>query len=268
LQSQYDAGDRNINPNPWEFKDGHSAGVCVEGSGFYEANTYDLRQAFDDAFVSFHIPMQISSGAGVIPYLPQNWFDSVFNAPPDDPLYLSEARFHQIWFKNKNAYTCNNCINCCNKNQNYIHILGSSEFSDANAKSWKETDYSYIFVDTIISNCQGCSAEQINNHIMSTTAHEMGHQFDINSDTSANKCPLFHCSNDAWCGLPGGSCVNPAFNEEYCLMRRAADPNTGEMRIDNIYRFDCNELFELVNQCGVLTDCSLNKSIRTINDPI
>lgn len=94
----------------------------------------------------------------------------------------------------------------------------------------------------------------------------MVHQFWINLN-----CADHHCSNDAWCGLAGGSCINPIHNEEYCIVREpGGDPNkTLQMRIDGIDRFDCNELLGLVNECGVTVDCQAEGiSIRTIDDPI
>jgi hypothetical protein len=83
-------------PKAWDFTIGKSAGVCVEGSGYYEANTSQLNRRnnitgpFDDAFVSFKMPN--NNAAGVIPYLPQNWFDT---GTAND-----RARFSKIWFEN------------------------------------------------------------------------------------------------------------------------------------------------------------------------
>ncbi len=74
LDYAYDADDNGDESDTWDFNSGKSAGVCVEGSGFHEADTSDLRQPFNDTFVSFHIPMQVENGAGEVPYLPQIWF--------------------------------------------------------------------------------------------------------------------------------------------------------------------------------------------------
>jgi len=87
----YDSGDKD-----WDFEVGKSAGICVKGSGYYEANTSQLNRRnnitgpFDDAFVSFKMPN--NNAAGVIPYLPQNWFDT---GTAND-----RARFSKIWFEN------------------------------------------------------------------------------------------------------------------------------------------------------------------------
>jgi len=87
----YDSGDKD-----WDFEVGKSAGICVKGSGYYEANTSQLNRRnnitgpFDDAFVSFNIPK--GNGTGVIPYLPKQWFDTA--------LTFDKARFSQIWFEN------------------------------------------------------------------------------------------------------------------------------------------------------------------------
>ena len=99
LKKDYDASvphNYDIGDNDWDFEVGKSAGICVKGSGYYEANTSQLNRRnnitgpFDDAFVSFKIPK--GNETRVIPYLPQNWFDT---GTAND-----RARFSQIWFEN------------------------------------------------------------------------------------------------------------------------------------------------------------------------
>lgn len=242
-------------PSPDDLTAGNSAGACIEAQGFYLTDTSDFRQPFNDGYISFNIPMQLLNGAGVIPYLSQIWFDA--------GTVEYRARFSQKWFKNFIDAGGNPPFD---EEHNNFHLLSASKKTGANALSAIEYDYSYILIDKINEECTGCSPQQLTNHIKSTTEHEIGHQFNINSNDT--NCPLSHCANDAWCGLMGGFCINPSFNEEYCLMRRAGDPNTIAMRSDDINKFDCNELFELNNQCGVTIDCSMNQSLRTVSDPI
>jgi hypothetical protein len=57
-ENDYDASEMNSStPFAWSFSSGKSAGVCnvnIEGNPYYEADTSDLRQPFDDGFLKFN----------------------------------------------------------------------------------------------------------------------------------------------------------------------------------------------------------------------
>jgi len=79
LQNDYDASEMNSSsPFEWKFDNGKSAGVCnvnIEGNPYYEADTSDLHQPFDDGFVKFNVSADGVSGSNVVPYLPKEFFD-------------------------------------------------------------------------------------------------------------------------------------------------------------------------------------------------
>jgi len=249
LQSQYDAGDRNINPNPWEFKDGHSASVCVEGLGFYEANTSDLRQPFDDAFVSFHNPMQISSGAGAVAYLPQNWFDTGTTN--------HRARFSQICFEN--------FINAggappLDKRHNDFHLIGASRMQNKVGVS----DADYDFVYSLIGEMEADPSCQpfLNICFKDNAAHEISHLFRTNQCTN-----LIECGNPGnflgkhdyreWWFYGGVVCPPPA-NPHPCLMNPS-------MQINEVDRFCKEDL--LLGDPNCPAGDPKDGAIRTNEDP-
>jgi len=104
------------------------------------------------------------------------------------------------------------------------------------------------------------------NHIRSTTAHELAHQFGVNPN-----CGGGHCSNNAWCGGAGGRCRSwcKGDSDEWCMMK-VQTPTLMDLlcqRCDNVYRMDCNDLS--ANSGCPEADCSgANRiSLRTNEDP-
>src|SRR5262249_25342681 len=112
-----------------------------------------------------------------------------------------------------------------------------------------------------------------------TTAHEMGHQFQLNQ-TPVGSCDTHgHDDNKSWCGNPTNLGYPAWFS--ICL---PADPNCGGyqrcvmsilkdsvaycQRIDTIDRFDCSNLLG-IGCPGVTDNCSGTPpvSIRTDKDP-
>jgi len=261
-----------------DFTVGKSAGVCVENSGYYEANTSDLRQPFNDGFVSFHIPMQIENGAGAVPYIISSFFDFNINI-------ASILRFHQIWFKKKQEQGCDpadqfepcyvspqDCPNCCNAKGNYWHLLGSSRnIVGSLGNTCRISDYSQIHNARIESRC-GADNACINNVNISTTDHEIAHEFGANlqppcsgeHDPGAN----LNQYNWAWCGFPpggAGTCGNAALGGTRCLMSGASDPAQWDHDKDDFNRMECEDLAGIAIQCG-LQSCGGN-SLRTQQDP-
>jgi hypothetical protein len=225
-----------------------------------------LRQPFDDGFVKFNVSADGVSGSNVVPYLPAQFFS-----------YGNEEynkNFHKIWFSNKSA---------TGKKQNYFHFIGAGEspVERGNGYTWEDSDISYIFIkkieDAVDNYCSGnpnpaCSpapySVEKGNHIRSTTAHEMAHQFRVNSSAPCNGG---HCGNNAWCGGAGGSCRSWCNGgaDEICLMNVTAPPGVDLVceRSDNVYRLDCSDLS--ANSGCPEADCSgaNHLSIRTNEDP-
>ncbi len=160
---------------------GRSAGVCVEGSGFYEADTTRLNRRigrngpFDDAFVSFN-----KLTWRTVPFLPNSWF---INAQTSD-----FARFSEIWFENFMSGSGNPPSN---HPHNFFHVIGSSFFHDQNGITFgiSQVDYDFLYLMEgeleAYAPCTGvvgaCNRE--------VTAHELGHLFRVNVCAQNDNCP-------------------------------------------------------------------------------
>ena len=272
-------------PKPWDFTIGKSAGVCVEGPGYYEADTSQLNKQdktgpFDDAFTSFYVS---PSGQNVVPRLPSTFFTG-------EMVLTRRTHYHQLWFANKNPKTCwiegQNCADCCNKHWNYFHVIGSDMFPGQSDSTTYESDLSMVFrhniEDQVISYCSdpgpppvNCVGDELTNYVRYITAHELAHQFNVNP----NCTPFFHDTNYAWCGNPaGGVCLStrpecqPTTQGEWCTMNGTTTPFVTAIcqRADGIDRFDCQDLSLYPTLCPLSPpqgDCSGgNNSIRLTKD--
>jgi hypothetical protein len=225
------------------------------GSAFYDADMRDIAQPFDDAFVQL---IALRSGSGAVPYMPQEWFSATGN---DTTL----RQFHQLWFQNKSPMDPPNAE--FNNPHNYFHLVGASSATTLDGLSWvngftyKLSDISYIFIGSINAQCGSCSAAQKANHAQETTAHELAHQFGVNSCDSEK-----HDLNNAWCGSTGGTCDNSTIGYEYCIMHSYNATYSIPMRTDGICHLDCDDLESQGAACGIPA-CSNGTSIRTDTDP-
>jgi len=283
LSQQYTASPPDSTSHEWLFTSGNSAGVGVLGSGFYEADTSDLKQPFDDAFISFAIP---TDGSNAIPFMPDKFFSGcnlsgncvdIICFDPDHPIFSKQRRFAKIWFsKSNNQY-------------NYVQLMGAgraaqldtcTECGGANPLSqyigfthaWNAaiypTNISFIFVKSIEDYCY--PPNQTKNLIIDTTDHEIAHQFYVNAASGYhdNKCNWK--SFPAGCPALPGPCGVPA---EACLMNPDRDS------LDAINLFDADDLLcgdpgcpNGTNRCCNIgqPSCTIpgNGSIRQLFDPL
>lgn len=258
VSDQYDADDNEGPDDPWDFDSGSSAGVCVDGSDFYTAdssqlNTRSRTGPFDDAFVHFAMP---PDGAGILPYFPELDFNG-------DVKTVAALRFHQIWFDHKRPFSCDvgeeECDNCCNEEQNYFHLMGlaSRETGDW-GKTRFQSDASFSFSQAIEDFCTGCSPTELANALQRNANHEIAHQFEVNCPNPTPPPSHYHNLNDAWCGVCDGGYL------PWCLMHVDSEPLAN--RIDGVDRFCCyNLLADPVLCSSDVTQCG--EGLRVTTDP-
>jgi len=221
LLHSYRASDRNPNAlnEPW-FSNGHSGGICVDASGYYEADTSGLRQPYDDAFVDYHISAAGQAGSGVIPFLAPFLLNSVNK-------FCRMSRFDSIWFGH---FSPDGAIGNCalpepqtlaSASNNYFHLVGAQNedgTSQRSAASYFLCNWLYVYSDAVAHDCTltsaMCGPGELANMQHYYPAHETGHLFGVNNCSPPDK----HDSRDAWCGSAGGACVNPTWGPEKCPM--------------------------------------------------
>ena len=234
--------------------DSASNQINSSDSCFYDSDMRSIEKTFNDGYVEFY---GLRKGMGAVPYVPQSWFDWAFDPlTPANAIYA--ARLSHIWFSNKNAWPDPNWH--MNWPSNYFHLIGASAMTEYAGQSAYDCDFSYVFRGSIDAGCTGCSAEELANCTQETTNHEQTHQFRVNCCD-----PLGHDYNASWCGSSGGSCANPIYDFEYCLMH-ATDALYWDMRKDGIVRLDCDDLNSTGPGCGI-SACSEGISVRTDTDP-
>jgi len=230
----------DANGIPCQLTDGNPNNAC-----FFETDTSDLKQAFNDGFISFHIPMQIENGAGIVSYLPKAWFDA--------EIIDNLARFSQRWFKK--------FINAggdppLDEEHNYFHLISASEKLTSDGFSMDAYDFSYIMAKNYESLCPGSPSICIRNGI----AHEIAHQYIVNACTDLIDCtnPDRHLKKHDYRGwwLYGGiDCNSP----NVCMMH----PEGGNLT-DGIDRLCKEDLLLGDPNC---TDNPKSGAIRTTIDP-
>ena len=267
-------------PPPPPAHQGEGGGVCVEATGtdadFFMADPSRLNNrdnktgAFDDAFVSFKMP---TAGAGVMPYLPSEWFDF----EPHDG--VDWCRMSQLWFDNKQP---DPILPASDDPHNYFHLVGVSSSSEGlGGLSNSACNMTLVFVDAVEAACTATIYPAPNydtcvaNYTVHTTDHELAHQFMVNEDPPCDgghdPGGEAHTSNDAWCsGSPG--CVDPNLANARCLMSGDPDDSAGgpeaPQRRDRVNRMECEDLGAYDPQpddpCA-LPDCGFG--LRNQEDP-
>jgi hypothetical protein len=282
LTGDYDASvpeQGGVNDGLWTFNIGKSAGVCVEGPGFFNADTSYLNRrdkpgAFDDGFTSFNVH---PDGVGVAPYLPGQ-----FLAAEPDPGWENKYRFQQHWFKHRTY----NPPDPTNFKNNYWHLMSVSSSTVA-GEAAENANASFVFIDTSEQNCwytgsppTPCTPAEKAEYCSHTAIHEIAHQDEVNICATGP-----HDSNNSWCGDTGGPCV-PADARcggvGWCVMNVPTGPRDQAIcqRVNGIRRFDCNDLsgkrqtgspYCQAPQCACptpsCTDPNQEKSIRSAPDP-
>ncbi len=283
LLQGYTASSPDPASHEWLFDSGNSAGVGVIGSGFYEANTSDLRQPYDDAFVSFAMP---NDGVNALPYISDKFFsgcDLAGSCPDevcvgcDNPINVKQRNFAKIWFSKANSQ------------YNYIQIIGAGRAAQLDActvcaganpmaqylglthacnATINPTNVSFVFVQSIVDECY--SQAQTDNHIMAVTEHEIGHQFYVNAASGYHDDKCHWKSMPLGCPAVPGPCLNPV---DACLMNPEGDS------LDIINLFDADNLLcgdtgcpNGTNRCCNVgqPSCTIpgNGSIRQLYDPL
>ena len=252
LQHSYYATDKDLNnpPNPI-FTNGNSAGACVNNQNYYITDTSELRQTYNDGFVSFHIPMQIASGAGIIPYLSVAFFDGILE---------NRYRFQQIWFQNRHPKIAPD-PDYDNYESNYWHLIGASERTGSGGNSRNEANASFIFIasleDPIYCSFIGppardCNITEIQYYIRQTTSHEIVHEFAYASNEIATDwawCGNSSTPNSFQCNHPDGVPPNNNYTGQYCIMSPMLSGDEDRalaMITDNVHHLDCALLYDQV----------------------
>lgn len=260
----YLSADRDASPSPRAlFTNLHSAGLGVTAVpnppqarlGLYEADTSNFWMPFDEGFVSL---WERPDGAQELPFLALEFFDTVDPVQPN-----ARAYFSQLWFKNFESAGAGPV----DAAHNYFHLMGVSKRTGEAGIAQTSYDYAYVFVQSIED--FGHIPVQTRNHIRATSAHEIGHQFFLNTCTTLANCgtppPPDFGTHDyrPWWLYPGVTgCPNP----EACLM----DPG-GQLvstKLDGIDHFCFEDLLPGDPNCtGPPGTESRDTSIRRGADP-
>jgi hypothetical protein len=245
---------QNAAPFSWTFDNGKSAGICVMDGLFYEADTSGLRYAYNEAFVNFHIAPNGSEGAGVVPYLPLQWFNAASVGPADAMSYFS-----QIWFAHFQSQ--GGGPPPLDKEHNYIHVIGASSADRFAGLSLSSHDWTFVMEQSIETFCAG----QAGNCSRAVSAHELAHHLGTNACTDLPNClppppdTLGQHDYRGWWQFGGAGC--PSLNP--CLM----DPNAGNP-LDGINRFCIEDLLLGDPNCPApVPPDTRDGAIRTTPDP-
>jgi len=249
-----------------DFRNGNAGGVCVPSGGFVEADLSDLRQGFDDAVVDFHIPVYGIDGAGAVPRLWPGFFDLANRG-------CAARRFAGSWysrFVNGGAITgCPDPPASASVENNVFQVIPAFDTVDPNAPSGYsqfESSFSYVYDDQIAQDCGGttggCTATKQGRMNRWTCAHELAHQYQVNS---CSMLAHFHDPRHAWCGELSGSCVGSGTVQD-CPMVTSEPPSTGnlDMRADGIDHFCKEDLVLGDPNCGAQPS---DGAIRSWEDP-
>lgn len=238
------------NYQPRDFANTHSGGFGVVGSGFFEASlasATSLTQAFgNDAFLEI---LETTDGASDLPYFSSEIIDSSGQ---------TRAAFNKIWFKHFLPLSPEEPLVA--KPQNCFHVVGMTLSGNPILAGITNPffDYSYILVERI-EGLNGLTATQKANHIKSTTAHEIAHQFRVNPDT----CD-WHDSRQAWCGGE----IDTSCGSELCLMNSSRDATNDVDKLDTIDLLKGTASAGSISCNGIVFSYSMGDgAIRTHNDP-
>lgn len=227
------------NPPVPDYRNAHAGGVCVPAAKFYEPDTSDLQQGFDEAFVDYHTPIYGVDGSGVVPTLPSPLID--LNARP-----CALFRFSRIWFSRfvlgasfagcpdppADQAVANNVMQLIGASRNPQGITGVSNF---------EENFSYIFRDQVTTDCGAttppCTPAKQDTMHRWTVGHELAHNFQVDACSVGG-----HDTRSAWCGSASGACVNPTYSVESCSMDPLLTTQDLDMRADGIDHFCAEDL--------------------------
>lgn len=213
----------DVNGNP----SGNSAGIGVltacdldpnqinGESCFFEGDLRNIEQPFGDALVQYLAPR---SGMSVLPFTPPNLFSAAATA--------IDAAFSQIWYSH---FVAGTGIPPLAQPHDYFHLMGANRTTDHGLTN-AGYDFTYVFVGSI----EDSSGANSSPHIKADTAHENGHDFEVNpcSVDPGHDMRLAWCDSASHCGLGGAV-------EERCLMY---SPNTINQVEDGVDYFDADDL--------------------------
>ncbi|MGA9750642.1 MAG: hypothetical protein WBS54_02520 [Acidobacteriota bacterium] len=233
-----------VNSNDGQIADTSQNQINAEGSAFYDADTREIQQPYDDTFIQFIVQ---SSGSGAVPYLPPDML-SLFdyngdcnNLTQDQARALELGQYALAWFANSGArdnyfqllgVACSPVISACSSYEYSGNTLAAGHFSIVSRCVFEANDLTHATPLT-----------------QDATDHELGHQFKVNQCTDSDSG---HDADNAWCGTCGGTAT------EKCLMNESRDGTNGIIR------------FGTVDMVGPRAACPSNTdaAIRTHTDPI
>lgn len=160
-----------------------------------------------------------------VPYLAWDWFNWVFDSNPVRPAALA---LPETWFQNYGP------------DVNYFQLFGGTRSEEVSPMflfgySDPEADLSYVLRGACEKHgdAEGQSAAAVDYFTQETTAHELGHQWDLNCCTITG-----HCGRDAWCQASG--CGPDAADPEKCVIA-GAGPAASDW--DPVMRYCTEDLF-------------------------
>lgn len=298
LGHSYYASDRTlIAPILPTFANGHSAGVCLNSANnadFYIADPTARRDAFDDAFVDFHVPAYGTEGASVVPYLPPEMGEMcdeggdcanpILSCPSNHPIAIAWRLFGRIWFSRKDSQEnivqsigigrAGQFLNCtkCGAEARPEPAFWGMAYRWSEATGAADDPRTKLILTAVQGIEDYCNGGLTPNALQGTFNHEMGHQFY----TSASKADQ-HDTRCSWPSAPfpptcpavdPGTC-NVAGSVQACVMNPKGE------RWTILLRFDADDLLCGDPDCpngniGCCAACAIpgNGSIRQCFDPI
>jgi hypothetical protein len=170
---------------------------------FYEIDLSDTLRTFSDGFIDFVSPRP---GSGAVPLLPVERFSLIAHGSGRESELF--GRFSNAWFKNAQFQT-SGTPDSLEILHSYLHYIGAETLYDVqlpdggfNIQAGVTNPgfaSSYVFDGDIEKHFN-----LITPYEDEATAHETGHQFQVNLDTSDG-----HDTRLAWCDFPDGGHCDP-----------------------------------------------------------
>jgi len=228
------------------------------GSAFYDADLRDVKQPFMDGYVEVLAPRE---GMGAVPYMAGSWFDWAHQSVDH---FASLHYFSNLWFLNKQAGSPPPEV----VPRNSFHFVGASNAPSvgAYADTFYRYDWSYFFLDRLAGDFP--DGEQREKALRWITAHELGHQFNVNPEGCQH-----HDGRMSWCES-SSHCESGGSLPARCLMN--VDPSDYAQRLTSgVCRFCAEDLLLGVEASGGEITCNglvepweaRDGTIRTDSDP-
>ena len=247
-----------VNSADGQIYDTASNQINGPGSAFYDADLRDVKQPFTDGYVEVLAPRE---GMGAVPYMAGSWFDWAHQSVDH---FASLHYFSNFWFLNKQAGSPPPEV----VPRNSFHFVGASNAPSvgAYADTFYRYDWSYFFLDRLAGDFP--DGEQREKALRWITAHELGHQFNVNPEGCQH-----HDGRMSWCES-SSHCESGGSLPARCLMN--VDPSDYAQRLTSgVCRFCAEDLLLGVEASGGEITCNglvepweaRDGTIRTDSDP-